>query len=90
MKRKNLIFLILTNGNTRLVKICPKGVCLDLEKKTWIFHEEERKIGESRLIPSYVDDSVIGVYNKNQIRHLNSMIYAVREEATKLPSYNMD
>ena len=90
MRRKNLIFLVFSKGVNEVVRDCPEDVDLNLRNGTWVFREEEYKIGKSRLVPSYEDSGVVGVYDRNQIRHLNSMISALEEKTRKISSYDMD
>jgi hypothetical protein len=54
---------------------------LDLENGKWTYHLSHRvkrtkEIGQSGYVPSGERGGVIGVYDRTNIKHLNSMVFA--------------
>ncbi len=52
---------------------------IDLEKLTWKYGRSEHKIGSSRWRERGLREGVIGVYDRCDIDHLDSMAYAAVE-----------
>ena len=66
-----------------------KGVTVDHQKREWTYETVTRKWGEMRHCGWGCRYGVIGVYDLNDITHVNSMIYHAKE-ATECPSSEDD
>lgn len=65
------------------------GFSVDANNETWSFNKQSYKIASSRSCNRGSRWGVIGVYNRNNNRHLDRMIRA-SQEATSSQSYNGD
>lgn len=65
-----------------VVENTPNGITTDLEKKTWQYKlpgfQTTKSIGSSRYLGEW-RGGVIGVYDLDDIKHVNSMIHAAIE-----------
>lgn len=69
-----------------------KGSCMsvDLKKGTWSYREyRDKKIGEGRTCFTHVHRSgVIGVYDRTNTTHLNSMVHDAVESQRELRPFD--
>ena len=96
IRRKNLIALIFAPNNyyTRVVSIDDPEVIKDkitinLRAGTWRRHSKTHyktySIGTARYVRfGYGVNGVIGVYDRTDLGHLNSMVHDVKEATTEL------
>jgi hypothetical protein len=83
MKLEDLVVLQYASNTcyttlTRVSEVKVKNFSVDIEKSTWSYDEyRDRKIGDARLYGAHF--GVIGVYDRTNDQHLNSMLYAARD-----------
>ena len=63
----------------QVVEKTPAGVTIDADGSTWRFEKRQYKIGESRYIEQGRKRGVIGVYDADNIEHLDHMVHAALE-----------
>ena len=79
-----LVYLMFSSNTCycNVVEATPEGVTVDLEKKTWRYKYAELQQYEHIGRGRYVRNSrhgVIGVYDLNNIGHVNLMVYNALE-----------
>lgn len=84
-----LVFLIyaINNCYVKITRKKPKGVTINLQKKTWYYKNREYNIGNMRHCERYAKYGIIGVYDVNKINHLDNMAHHAIE-ATR--NYRLD
>ena len=76
-----LVYLVFADNTAycRVVEQTPKGVTIDLEKKTWEYALAEicphMPIGRARYLPRWSRHGVIGVYDLDDCVQVNTMVH---------------
>lgn len=56
---------------------------LEINNNRWRYKEYEEELGKSRYVTERIPQEVIGVYDLNDLKHMNELIYAAKFKACK-------
>ncbi len=76
VRKSYLVYLVFCSNRcyTKVITKLPEGVILDLKEGTWSWRHFTHQIGQEHSRARNDGCPIIGVYNRNRIAHLSSMV----------------